>query len=143
MRKGIIARILACSKHLKYWYHNLSSSDPNRSIIPPPFLNRLQFGRLSRRSPISSLSSALDILRVDARRTLLHNGAETRLIATVIVLVLQVEGVDVAWEVAETGEADVDEEVGAASGDQEDTHRWDEDGDDNDKDGRDWVGHFE
>lgn len=63
----------------------------------------------------------------------------------------------------ETGEADVDEKVCTTSGDEENTDRWDcrevesalgrdkgrrrrartEDGDDNDEDGGEWVGHFD
>lgn len=88
------------------------------------------------------MSPVLDILGVDSRGVLQHSVAETDLVAAVEVYVFKVERVDVAWEVAEAGEADVDEEVGAASGNEKDTDRGDEDGDDNDKDGVEWVRHF-
>jgi hypothetical protein len=39
--------------------------------------------------------------------------------------ILDVEGVDVSGQVAEEGQADVDEEVGAAAADEEDAERWD------------------
>lgn len=99
MRKGIIAWLLASSMHLKYWYLNLSSSHLALSS-PFPCSPCPRLRRLSLHSPIRSLSPALDILRVDARCTLLNSGAETRLIAAVKVLVLQVEGVNMAWEIA-------------------------------------------
>jgi len=46
-------------------------------------------------------------------------------LATVKVDVFHVEGMDVAGDVSEDSQADVDEEVGSASGDHEDADRWD------------------
>lgn len=40
-----------------------------------------------------------------------------------------------AGEIAEESQADIDEEVGAAAGDEEDAEGWDEDCDDDDQDG--------
>lgn len=48
---------------------------------------------------------------------------------------------DVAGEVAQEREADVDEEVGAAAGDQEDADGGEEDGDYYDEEGGGCVGH--
>lgn len=40
---------------------------------------------------------------------------------TAVVDEQDVEGVDVAWEVSEDGEDDVDQEIGVAAGDEEDS----------------------
>lgn len=48
--------------------------------------------------------------------------AQATLLFAVEVHVFEVEGVDVAREVAEDGQADVDEEVGAAAGDHVDAY---------------------
>lgn len=52
------------------------------------------------------------------------------LVATLEVHVLDVEGVDVAWEVSEEGEEDVDEEVGSTACNEGDADRRQEDGND-------------
>ena len=76
-------------------------------------------------SPITRLSAPLHILTIHAGRPFLHQPAHFRLAASLEVDILEVEGVDVAGEVAEDGQADVDEEVGAAAGDEEDADGWD------------------
>jgi hypothetical protein len=46
-------------------------------------------------------------------------------ILALVVDVQQVKRVDVAREVPQDGQADVDQQVGAAAGDEEDCYRWD------------------
>ena len=46
-----------------------------------------------------------------------------------------------AWDVAQDGETDVDEQIGTAARHQEDADRWEEDGDEDDEDGRRRVRH--
>lgn len=67
------------------------------------------------------MATRLHALAVDARGALV--GA-TLLLATVVDI-NDVEGVDVAWYIAEEGEGDVDEDVGAAAGGEEDAYRRD------------------
>jgi len=55
-----------------------------------------------------------------SRRPPTINPASGNLIPSLVVHVFEVEGVDVAGEVAEAGEEDVDEDVGAAAGYEED-----------------------
>lgn len=71
------------------------------------------------RSPLSrrlgnrsvALSTALDSVAVDTRRATGHYAALTRLLATVVVDVFDVEGVNVSRDVSENRQADVDEEI--------------------------------
>lgn len=72
----------------------------------------------------------------------MYSVAETGLVAAVEINVFEVECMDVAGEVAKTGETDVDEQVSTASRDEENPDRGNEDGDNNDEDGVDCVGHF-
>lgn len=77
-----------------------------------------------RHRPITPATS-VDIVRVDTRGATAVIDASGGLVATVVVDVFEVEGVDVAWEVAQKGETDVDEEVSAAACDDVDTDWWD------------------
>lgn len=79
----------------------------------------LALGRtLSRRQLVTA---RLHALAVDARGALV--GAT--LLLTAVVDVNDVKGVNVAWDVSEEGEGDVDEDVGAAAGGEEDAYRRD------------------
>ncbi len=60
---------------------------------------------------------------------------KSALFAAVKVDIFDVEGMDVTWDVAEYSKADVDEEVGSTAADHEDANGWDEDGDEDDKEG--------
>lgn len=57
---------------------------------------------------IPSLTAALDPIRVNARRVFRCELAESALFAAVEEDVFDVEGVDVAWDVAEDCETDID-----------------------------------
>lgn len=67
------------------------------------------------------MTARLHALAVDARGALV--GAT--LLLTAVVDVNDVKGVDVAGDVSEKGEGDVDEDVGAAAGGDEDAYRRD------------------
>lgn len=69
--------------------------------------------------------SILHLLTIHARRRLSIIDARPYLIPPLDVHVLEVKGVDVAGEVTEEREQDVDEEVDAAAGDEEDADGWD------------------
>lgn len=58
-----------------------------------------------------SLAASLHIVRVHARCRPGGVAALVRLLSTVKVDVLEVKGVQVAWDVSEKGQADVDEQV--------------------------------
>lgn len=75
-------------------------------------------GTLSRRQLVTA---RLHALAVDARGALV--GAT--LLLTAVVGVNDVKGVNVAGDVSEEGEGDVDEDVGAAAGGKEDAYRRD------------------
>jgi len=87
----------------------------------------------------------LNVLAVDAWSALGGQAAHAALIATLKVNVFEVEGVDVAREVAEDGQANVDEEVGATACDHEYTYGWEQDGDEDNENSGDWIGacHFD
>lgn len=87
-------------------------------------------------------TTALDVVGVNARRRIGRQLAQSRLLAAVEIDVFEIECMDVAWDVAEQGEADVDEEICATARDHEDADGREEDGDDNDQDGWCCVGHF-
>lgn len=70
---------------------------------------------LSRRQ---SVTTCLHALAVDARGALVR----ATLLLTAVVDVNDVKGVNVAWDVSEKGEGDVDEDVGAAAGGDEDAY---------------------
>lgn len=76
----------------------------------------LALGRGLRRRQL--VATRLHTLAVDTRGALVRAG----LLLTAVVDVDDVEGVDVAGNVAEEREADVDEHIGAAAGDNNDTH---------------------
>jgi hypothetical protein len=71
------------------------------------------------------MPSILHFLTVHARRRTRIVYPRTHLVSTLYVHILDVKGVDVAGEVAEEREEDVDEQVGAAAGDEEDAEWWD------------------
>lgn len=84
---------------------------------------------------ITGRSTLLHPIAVDARRTFSSQRSVTSSSSSVKVYVFDVECVDVARDVAQNCQAYIYEEVHAASRYQEDAHRWDEDGDENDKEG--------
>ena len=82
-------------------------------------------GRSHRRDRYHRLTPAvLHFFAVHTRRRLRIEYACARLVAALHVDVFDVEGVDMAGDKGQHREADVDEEVGAAAGDEEDTNRW-------------------
>ena len=75
-----------------------------------------------------SLEAArLNLVAVNAAGTSVRHGiyACACQVAAVEVLVLEVEGVDMAGEVAENGQEEVDEEIGTAACNEKDTQGWD------------------
>ena len=72
-----------------------------------------------------SVSTILDLLTVDTRRVLGGQLSVSGLFASVKVHVFEVEGMDVAGEIAQQGQAEVDQEIGAAASDHEDAYWWD------------------
>lgn len=72
--------------------------------------NPLLAGRWRGNSSIA-LAAGLDVVRVDARRTVGREASLVRLLAAVVVDVLKVEGVDMAGNVPEDREADIDKQV--------------------------------
>jgi len=87
--------------------------------IPTCFLHRA----------MPSPTTALDSVRIYARCPSGCELAQSTLLASIEIDVFDVEGVDVTRNVAEDGETDVDEQIGAATRDYEDADRWDEEGD--------------
>lgn len=77
-----------------------------------------------RKSPITSLSTSLDLRRIHTRRVCLNRYAPRSRLLPLIINVFKVESVDVAGDVAEDGEKDVDEEIGAAAGYTVDSYWW-------------------
>jgi hypothetical protein len=71
------------------------------------------------------LASSLNVIAVDARRRSALVEALRGLFLSVIIDILDVEGMHVARKYAEEAEADVDEEVGAAACDEINTDRRD------------------
>jgi hypothetical protein len=78
--------------------------------------------RRNRHRPVSSI---LYFLTVHTRCRTRIVDASAYLIAALDVHVFDVEGVDVAGEITQKREEEVDEEVGAASRYEKDTERWD------------------
>jgi hypothetical protein len=70
------------------------------------------------------LPSSLHIIAIHPRRRPVFIITLSSLVLSVVVDVLDVEGVDVAREVAEKGEADVDEQVCTAACDAVDADGW-------------------
>lgn len=62
-----------------------------------------------------AVAPSLDPVAVDARGTVGSEVALQRLLASVVVHPLEVERVDVTWDVTETGEGDVYEQVSSAA----------------------------
>lgn len=79
-----------------------------------------------------SQSTILNSLTIDARRSLTRQLTHSRFLSAIEIDIFDVEGVDMAWQVTEDGETDVNEEVGAAAGDHKDADGRKEDGDDDD-----------
>lgn len=67
------------------------------------------------------MTARLHALAVDARSALVR----ATLLLTAVVDVNDVKGMNVAWDVSKEGEGDVDEDVGAAAGGDEDAYRRD------------------
>ena len=67
----------------------------------------------------------------------------SRAVAAVEVDIFEIEGVNVARNVAKEGEADVDKQIEATSGDHEDTDWRKQDCDQDDQKGGCGVGHFD
>lgn len=67
------------------------------------------------------MTTRLDALAVDARGALVR----AALLLAAVVDVYEVKGVNMAGNVSEERETDVDEDVGAAAGNEEDAHRRD------------------
>lgn len=86
-------------------------------------------------------AATLDAVRIDARGAIGGQGAQPGTPAAVKVDVFEVEGVDVTGDVAEEGQADVDQQVGAAAGHHEHAHRREDDGDKDNEDGGHDVRH--
>jgi hypothetical protein len=131
---------LLSSHHLRTphrHYIPLESLHPSPLILSPhhiPLSNSSRIPLLRRRSYRNRLlyhhrsrvrSSILHLLTIHARRRLRVQYARAHLVAPLHVHILDVEGVDVAGEVAQKREQNVDEQVGAAAGDEEDTDGWD------------------
>lgn len=91
---------------------------------------------------ITSCTTSLDIVGIDAWYRIGCELAKSALLAAVEVDIFDVEGMNVTWNVAEECEANVDKKVGTAACDHEDANRRDEDGDEDDE--KSWcsVGHF-
>ena len=83
-------------------------------------------------SPVALNAAALDPIRVDAWRRTTGELSVSRAVATVKVDVFDVKGVDVAWDVTEKGQTDVDKEIKSASSDHGDTHGREKNGDEDD-----------
>lgn len=96
----------------------LSPSHRLHSPIPPLPLHR-------HRCNNNPLPHTLHLLAIHARRRPRVHDPRAHLVPSLEVYVFDVEGVDVAWEVAQECEQQVDEEVGAAAGDEEDAEGWD------------------
>jgi hypothetical protein len=90
---------------------------------------------------IPSRTTALDSVGVNARRVFRRELAESALFPAVEEDVLDVEGVDMAWDVAKDCQTDIDEEVGTAARDHENANGRDQDGDEDDKKGGRCVRH--
>ena len=86
-------------------------------------------------SSIASSPTGLNVIRIDARGALGGKLAQASLLPAIEIDILKVEGVDVTWDVAETCEADVDQEVGAAAGDHVNADGRQEDGYEDDEEG--------
>ena len=71
------------------------------------------------------MAAGLDTIRVDTRRNLACELAIARPLAAVKVDIFDVEGVDVAGDVPEHCQCDVDEQVCSAAGDEEYADGWD------------------
>lgn len=65
------------------------------------------------------------------------------LFTTIEIDVFEIEGVDMAGEVTQKGETDVDQEVGATTGNHEDSDGWEEDCDYYHEDCGDCLGHLD
>lgn len=66
------------------------------------------------------MATALHTIRVDARRHLSGQLTMASPVATVKVDILEVEGMNVAGDITEQRQCDVDKQVGAAAGHEED-----------------------
>lgn len=74
--------------------------------------------------PITLVTTALHTIRVDARRHLPGQLTMASPVAAVKVDILDVEGMDVARDVTEQRQCDVDKQVGATAGHEEDADGW-------------------
>jgi hypothetical protein len=105
----------------------------NHTAVKVPSLSRASTRLQSQHLPLPrrshtaiSLPSSLHVIAVNTRRRSVVVKALASLLLLVVIDVFYIESMDMAREVTEQREADVDEEVGAAAGD------------DVDSDGRDW-----
>lgn len=80
-------------------------------------------------------AAALDAVAVDAGRTRCGEAALACLLPAVIVDVFEIEGVDVARDVAQNGQANVDQEISTTARDDVDADRRAEDGDEDQENG--------
>jgi hypothetical protein len=90
---------------------------------------------------ISVRTTALDSVGINARRIFGRELAQSALFAAIEVDVLDVECVDVTWDVTEYGETDIDKEICTTARDHEDADRREENGDEDDEEGGRCVRH--
>nr|POE65671.1 hypothetical protein CFP56_58777 [Quercus suber] len=96
---------------------------PQSRIHPfPPAFPSAPFSRSRPHGPVPH-PSGLDLFAIHASSRAFVHESLLRLLAAVKVHVLEVEGVDVAREIAQYGQRDIDEQVDAAAGDRENTNR--------------------
>lgn len=86
-------------------------------------------------------SSILNVIGVNTGRMIGCELAKSALLPPVEVNIFDIEGVDVAWNVAEEREADIDKEVGATACYHEDAHWGEEDSDEDYEEGGRRVRH--
>lgn len=79
---------------------------------------------LTSQCTVSLMTAILNSIRVDARRGLARQLAISCTITSIEVDIFDVEGMDVAWDVAEESKADVDTKISTTSGNHSDTNRW-------------------
>jgi hypothetical protein len=114
---------------LNYPAHSLMHCSISLLLLSITLLGRYPVSRLytsrRRRNRHRPVSSILYFLTVHTRCRTRIVDASAYLIAALDVHVFDVEGVDVAGEITQKREEEVDEEVGTASRYEEDTERWD------------------
>lgn len=92
-------------------------------------MSRLNYGTVS-------LTARLYPITVDTGGSARSIPTLSSLFSAVVVDIFEVEGVDMAWDVSEDREADVDKQISTASSNGPDANRRKEDGDEDDENSR-------